>query len=55
VLARTGRLPAGIEDLTAVIEQLLAPYEEQLQQAEAGARLGPPRRPGRRGRKPAWT
>ena len=33
VLARTGRLSAGIEDLTAVIERLLAPYEEQLQQA----------------------
>ena len=33
VLARTGRLAAGIDDLTAVIERLLAPYEEQLQQA----------------------
>jgi len=33
VLARTGRLAAGIGDLTAVIERLLAPYEEQLQQA----------------------
>ena len=33
MLARTGRLSAGIEDLTAVIERLLAPYEEQLQQA----------------------
>ncbi len=32
VLARTGPLSAGIEDLTAVIERLLAPYEEQLQQ-----------------------
>ena len=50
VLARTGRLSAGIEDLTAVTERLLAPYEEQLQQAEAGARLGPARRPGRRRR-----
>ena len=48
VLARTGRLAADIEDLTAVTEQLLAPYEEQLQQAEAGARLGPARRAGRR-------
>ena len=35
VLARTGRLSAGIEDLTAVTERLLAPYEEQLQQAES--------------------
>jgi transposase len=35
VLARTGRLSADIEDLTAVIERLLAPYEEQLQQAES--------------------
>ena len=50
VLARIDRLSADIEDLTAVIERLLAPYEEQLQQAEAGARLGAPRRPGRRGR-----
>jgi transposase len=46
VLARIDRLAADIEDLTAVIERLLAPYEEQLQQAEAGARLGPPGRPG---------
>ena len=50
VLARIDRLSAGIEDLTAVIEQLLAPYEEQLAQAEAGARLGTARRPGRRRR-----
>ena len=50
VLARIDRLSADIEDLTAVIERLLAPYEEQLQQAEAGARLGAPRRPGRRRR-----
>jgi transposase len=35
VLARTGRLSAGIDDLTAVIERLLAPYEEQLAQAES--------------------
>ena len=48
MLTRTGRLAADIEDLTAVTERLLAPYEEQLQQAEAGARLGPARRPGRR-------
>src|SRR5580704_3220982 len=40
VLARIDRLSADIEDLTAVIEQLLTPYEEQLAQAEAGARLG---------------
>jgi transposase len=32
--ASTG-LSADIEDLTAVIERLLAPYEEQLQQAES--------------------
>ena len=49
VLARIDRLSADIEDLTGVIERLLAPYEEQLQQAEAGAgaRLGTARRPGR--------
>jgi hypothetical protein len=35
VLARTGRLSAGIEDLTAVTGRLLARYEEQLQQAES--------------------
>ena len=35
MLQRTGRLAAGIDDLTQVIEQLLAPYEEQLQQAES--------------------
>jgi transposase len=35
VLARIDRLTADIEDLTEVIEQLLAPYEEQLQQAES--------------------
>ena len=34
MLQRTGRLAAGIDDLTQVIGQLLAPYEEQLQQAE---------------------
>jgi transposase len=32
-LERIDRLSADIEDLTAVIEQLLAPYEEQLAQA----------------------
>ncbi len=50
VLARIDRLAADIDDLSQVIERLLAPYEEQLQQAEAGARLAAPRRPGRRGR-----
>jgi transposase len=35
VLARTGRLSAGIDDLPEVIERLLAPYEEQLAQAES--------------------
>jgi transposase len=35
VLARIDRLAAGIEDLTEVIERLLAPYEEQLAQAES--------------------
>ena len=35
VLARIDRLSAGIDDLSQVIEQLLAPYEEQLQQAES--------------------
>jgi transposase len=34
VLARIGRLSAGIDNLTEVIERLLAPYEEQLTQAE---------------------
>jgi transposase len=33
MLARIDRLAADIEDLSQVIEQLLAPYEEQLQQA----------------------
>jgi hypothetical protein len=47
VLARIDRLAAGIDDLSQVIERLVAPYEEQLQQAEAGARLGAARRPGR--------
>jgi transposase len=35
VLARTGRLSAGIDDLSQVIERLLAPYGEQLAQAES--------------------
>ena len=35
VLARIDRLSADIEDLTEVIDQLLAPYEEQLAQAES--------------------
>jgi transposase len=35
MLARTGRLTAGIGQLTEVIERLLAPHEEQLQQAES--------------------
>jgi transposase len=33
MLARIDRVNAGIDELTDVIEQLLAPYEEQLQQA----------------------
>jgi transposase len=35
MLARIDRLTAGIDDLSQVIEQLLAPYEEQLAQAES--------------------
>jgi hypothetical protein len=35
VLARIHRLSADIDDLSQVIERLLAPYEEQLQQAES--------------------
>jgi transposase len=35
MLARIDRLNADIGELTAVIERLLAPYEEQLQQAES--------------------
>ena len=35
VLARIDRLTADIHDLTGVIERLLAPYEEQLAQAES--------------------
>jgi transposase len=33
MLERTGRLSVGTEDLSQAIEQLLAPYEEQPQQA----------------------
>jgi transposase len=35
MLARIDRIDAGIAALTRVIERLLAPYEEQLQQAES--------------------
>ncbi len=35
MLERIDRLSASIDDLSQVIEQLLAPYEEQLQQAES--------------------
>jgi Transposase IS116/IS110/IS902 family len=35
ILERIDRLSADIDDLTKVIERLLAPYEEQLQQAES--------------------
>jgi transposase len=35
MLARIDQLTAGIGELTTVIERLLAPYEEQLQQAES--------------------
>ena len=35
MLARIDRLTAEIDELTEVIERLLAPYEEQLQQAES--------------------
>jgi len=35
MLARIDRLNAGIDQLTEVIERLLAPHEEQLQQAES--------------------
>jgi transposase len=35
ILARIDRLTADIDELTEVIERLLAPYEEQLQQAES--------------------
>ena len=35
MLARTDQLGADIDEVTVVIEALLAPYEEQLQQAES--------------------
>ena len=35
MLARINRVNAEIDELTAVIERLLAPYEEQLEQAES--------------------
>ena len=35
MLARIDRVNAEIDELTAVIERLLAPYEEQLEQAES--------------------
>ena len=35
MLARTDRLTADTGELTEVIERLLAPYEEQLEQAES--------------------
>jgi hypothetical protein len=35
MLARIDRLNAGTDELTEVIERLLAPHEEQLQQAES--------------------
>ena len=35
MLERIDQIDAGIDDLTAVTEELLAPYEEQLQQAES--------------------
>ena len=47
MLARIDQTSTEIARLTEVIETLLAPFEEQLAQAEAGARLGTP---GRRGR-----
>jgi transposase len=47
MLERTGRVNAEIAGLSRVIERLLARYEEQGQQAEAGARVGTPRRRGR--------
>jgi hypothetical protein len=47
MLARAGRASAEIARLTEVIERLLAPYEEQLQQAGPvpGWAAGPPRTP----------
>jgi transposase len=50
MLARIDQTSTEIARLTEVIETLLAPFEEQLAQAEAGARLGTPGRRGRRRR-----
>ena len=50
MLERIDRVNAEIDELTAVIERLLAPYEEQLAAGRVDARLGPPLRPGRRRR-----
>ena len=47
MLERIDRLNAEIGRLTEVIEQLLAPYEEQLPAGRIHARLGPALRPGR--------
>jgi transposase len=54
VLQRIGRLAAGIDDLSQVIERLLAPHEEQVQQAGSmpGRAAGPLRTPWPRR---AWT
>ena len=50
MLARIDRVNAEIDELTGVIERLLAPYEEQLQQAESmpGWDAAPPRTPSPR-------
>ena len=50
VLARIDRLTADIDDLSAGDRRLLAPYEEQLQQAESmpGWAGAPPRTPSPR-------
>jgi len=50
MLERIDRVTEEIARLTEVIEQLLAPYEEQLEQAGSMPGWGPPRRPGRRRR-----
>jgi transposase len=42
MLARIDRVSAGIQELTTVIEALLAPWEEQLQQAESMPGWGRP-------------
>ena len=50
MLARIDRLTADIDQVTTVIERLLAPYEEQLQQAESSpaGSAEPPRTPSPR-------